>query len=81
MKNLRSNTVTKGNSASAARSLWLASGLKNDDFGKPLIAIANSFTEFVPGHVHLQEVGRLVNKTIWENGAIAREFNTIAVDD
>ena len=81
MKDLRSKTVTEGNSASAARSLWLASGLKKDDFGKPLIAIANSFTEFVPGHVHLQEVGRLINRTIWENGAVAREFNTIAVDD
>ena len=81
MKKLRSSTVTKGNTAALARSLWMASGVKSNDFGKPVIAIANSFTEFVPGHVHLQEVGRLVSDTIWKSGAIAREFNTIAVDD
>ncbi len=81
MRPFRSNTVTRGKTASAARSLWLASGVKTGDFGKPIIAVANSFTEFVPGHVHLQEVGRLVCDAIWEAGAIPREFNTIAVDD
>ncbi len=77
----RSDKVTKGKTAAAARALWQAGGVKPDDFGKPVIAIANSFTEFVPGHVHLQEVGRLVSQTIWQAGGIPREFNTIAVDD
>ena len=77
----RSDTVTKGNLAAAARALFQAGGVKNSDFGKPLIAVANSFTEFVPGHVHLNGVGRLVSEAIWEAGGIAREFNTIAVDD
>ncbi len=81
MRPYRSSKVTQGKTASAARSLWMASGVKNEDFGKPIIAIANSFTEFVPGHVHLQEVGRLVSEAIWEAGGIPREFNTIAVDD
>jgi dihydroxyacid dehydratase/phosphogluconate dehydratase len=81
MYNFRSDKVTKGKSASAARALWLAGGVKEDDFGKPVIAVANSFTEFVPGHVHLQQVGRLVCEAIWEAGGIPREFNTIAIDD
>jgi len=81
MRPLRSDRVTKGKSAAAARSLWQAAGVRADDFGKPVIAVANSFTEFVPGHVHLQEVGRLVCDAIWEAGGIPREFNTIAVDD
>ncbi len=81
MYNFRSDKVTKGKSASAARALWMAGGVKDEDFGKPVIAVANSFTEFVPGHVHLQEVGRLVCEAIWEAGGIAREFNTIAIDD
>jgi dihydroxy-acid dehydratase len=81
MYNFRSDKVTKGKSASAARALWLAGGVKDEDFGKPVIAVANSFTEFVPGHVHLQEVGRLVCEAIWEAGGIPREFNTIAIDD
>ncbi len=81
MRPFRSSKVTQGKSASAARSLWLAGGVKNEDFGKPIIAVANSFTEFVPGHVHLQEVGRLVSNAIWEAGGIPREFNTIAIDD
>ena len=68
MGEYRSNKVTVGKSASAARSLWMASGVDNKDFGKPIIAISNSFTEFVPGHVHLQEVGRLVAEAIWEAG-------------
>jgi len=81
MYNFRSDKVTKGKSAAAARSLWQAGGMKPDDFGKPIIAVANSFTEFVPGHVHLQEVGRLVCEAIWEAGGVPREFNTIAIDD
>ncbi len=81
MRPYRSHRVTQGKAASAARSLWLASGVGSNDFDKPIIAVANSFTEFVPGHVHLQEVGRLVCEAIWDAGAIAREFNTIAVDD
>lgn len=77
----RSNTVTQGKMAAAARSLFRATGVKNTDFGKPIIAIANSFTEFVPGHVHLNGVGRIVSDAIWQSGGIPREFNTIAVDD
>ncbi|MFT4794795.1 MAG: dihydroxy-acid dehydratase [Paracoccaceae bacterium] len=76
-----SNRVTTGKSAAAARSLWMAAGVSPDDFGKPIIAVANSFTEFVPGHVHLAEVGRLVCETINAAGGIAREFSTIAIDD
>ena len=81
MPELRSSRVTQGKTAAAARSLWLAGGVKQEDFGKPVIAVANSFTEFVPGHVHLAEVGRLVCAEIWAAGGIPREFNTIAVDD
>jgi len=81
MPKLRSDKVTQGKTAAAARSLWQAAGVKPSDFGKPVIAVANSFTEFVPGHVHLQEVGRLVCEAISEAGGIAREFNTIAIDD
>ena len=81
MRNFRSDKVTKGKSAAAARSLWQAGGMRPGDFGKPIIAVANSFTEFVPGHVHLQEVGRLVCDAIWEAGGVPREFNTIAIDD
>jgi len=64
-----------------ARGLWRATGMKDEDFGKPIIAVANSFTQFVPGHVHLRDVGRLIAQEIAEAGAVAREFNTIAVDD
>ncbi len=81
MAELRSSRVTQGKTAAAARSLWLAGGVKQEDFGKPVIAVANSFTEFVPGHVHLAKVGRLICDEIWAAGGIAREFNTIAVDD
>jgi dihydroxy-acid dehydratase len=81
MPNFRSDKVTRGKTAAAARALWQAGGVRPDDFGKPVIAVANSFTEFVPGHVHLQEVGRLVCDAIWKAGGIPREFNTIAIDD
>ncbi|MCB1368001.1 MAG: dihydroxy-acid dehydratase, partial [Rhodobacteraceae bacterium] len=81
MRPYRSAITTEGKSAAAARSLWIAGGVKPGDFGKPVIAVANSFTEFVPGHVHLAEIGRLVCDTIWQAGGIAREFSTIAVDD
>lgn len=77
----RSDTVTQGKMAAAARSLFRATGVKNTDFGKPIIAVANSFTEIVPGHVHLNGVGRIVSDAIWQSGGIPREFNTIAVDD
>lgn len=77
----RSDTVTKGDLSSSARALFRAAGVKTSDFGKPIIAVANSFTEFVPGHVHLNGVGRIVCESIWEAGGIPREFNTIAVDD
>lgn len=77
----RSEKVTTGPMAAGARALWRAAGLKNEDFGKPLIAVVNSFTEFVPGHVHLDAIGRRVRDVIWEAGGIPREFNTIAIDD
>ena len=64
-----------------ARALWRATGMKDDDFDKPIIAISNSFTQFVPGHVHLKDLGQLVAREIEEAGGVAKEFNTIAVDD
>jgi dihydroxy-acid dehydratase len=81
MKPLRSDTTTSGDHAAAARSLWRATGMGSGDFGKPIIAIANSFTQFVPGHVHLQNVGSLVASEIAAAGGVSKEFNTIAVDD
>ncbi len=81
MKPLRSDTTTKGAQAAPARSLWRATGMANEDFGKPIIAIANSYTQFVPGHVHLQHVGSLVASEIAKAGGVSKEFNTIAVDD
>ncbi len=81
MKPLRSNTTTNGPMAAAARSLWRATGMRGSDFGKPIIAIANSYTQFVPGHVHLQGVSSLVASEITAAGGVPREFNTIAVDD
>jgi len=81
MKPLRSNITTQGPLAAAARSLWRATGMTNKDFGKPIIAIANSYTQFVPGHVHLQNVGSLIASEIVKAGGVAKEFNTIAVDD
>ncbi|WP_372594606.1 dihydroxy-acid dehydratase [Actinotalea sp.] len=81
MPQLRSRTTTHGHNMAGARALWRATGLTNDDFGKPMIAIANSYTQFVPGHVHLKDMGDLVAGAVKEAGGIAREFNTIAVDD
>ena len=81
MKPLRSDTTTAGDRAAASRSLWRATGMRSGDFGKPIIAIANSFTQFVPGHVHLQNVGSLVATEIASAGGVSKEFNTIAVDD
>jgi dihydroxy-acid dehydratase len=78
---LRSRTVTHGRNAAGARALFRAAGVNAADFGKPMIAVANSFTEFVPGHTHLQPVGRIVSDAISAAGGIPREFNTIAVDD
>ncbi|MDG6093542.1 dihydroxy-acid dehydratase [Acetobacter sp. AN02] len=77
----RSRTTTHGRNMAGARSLWRATGMKDGDFGKPIIAVANSFTQFVPGHVHLKDLGQLVCGAIGEAGGIGREFNTIAVDD
>lgn len=77
----RSRTSTHGRNMAGARSLWRATGMKEGDFGKPIIAIANSFTQFVPGHVHLKDMGQLVAREIEKVGGIAKEFNTIAVDD
>jgi dihydroxy-acid dehydratase len=81
MNPYRSAKVTQGRSAAAARSLWRATGMTNEDFSKPIIAIANSFTQFVPGHVHLKDLGQLVAREIAVAGGVGREFNTIAVDD
>src|SRR5579885_579693 len=77
----RSRTSTHGRNMAGARGLWRATGMKDADFGKPIIAIANSFTQFVPGHVHLRDVGRLIAEEIAKAGGVAREFNSIAVDD
>ncbi|WP_225748139.1 dihydroxy-acid dehydratase [Eikenella sp. Marseille-P7795] len=81
MPDYRSKTSTHGRNMAGARSLWRATGVKDEDFGKPIIAIANSFTQFVPGHVHLHNMGQLVAREIEKAGAIAKEFNTIAIDD
>ncbi len=77
----RSKTSTGGRNMAGARALWRATGMKDDDFNKPIIAIANSFTQFVPGHVHLKDMGQLVAREIEKAGGVAKEFNTIAVDD
>ena len=77
----RSRTSTHGRNMAGARGLWRATGMKDGDFGKPIIAIANSFTQFVPGHVHLKDMGQLVAREVEKAGGIAKEFNTIAVDD
>jgi len=81
MPRLRSETSTQGRNMAGARALWRATGMKETDFGKPIIAVVNSFTQFVPGHVHLRDMGRLVAEQIEKAGAVAKEFNTIAVDD
>ncbi len=77
----RSRTSTHGRNMAGARGLWRATGMKDGDFGKPIIAIANSFTQFVPGHVHLKDLGQLVAREVEAAGGVAKEFNTIAVDD
>ena len=77
----RSRTSTHGRNMAGARGLWRATGMKDEDFGKPIIAIANSFTQFVPGHVHLKDLGQLVAREVEAAGGVAKEFNTIAVDD
>ncbi|MDN3608608.1 dihydroxy-acid dehydratase [Vibrio ostreicida] len=81
MPKYRSATTTHGRNMAGARALWRATGVKDEDFGKPIIAVVNSFTQFVPGHVHLKDMGQLVAREIEKAGGIAKEFNTIAVDD
>lgn len=81
MPHYRSRTSTHGRNMAGARGLWRATGMKDSDFGKPIIAVANSFTQFVPGHVHLKDLGQLVAREIEQAGGVAKEFNTIAVDD
>ena len=81
MPDYRSKTSTHGRNMAGARGLWRATGMKDEDFGKPIIAVVNSFTQFVPGHVHLKDLGQLVARQIEATGGVAKEFNTIAVDD
>lgn len=81
MPKYRSFTTTQGRNMAGARALWRATGMKNEDFTKPIIAVSNSFTQFVPGHVHLKDLGQLVAREIEKAGGVAKEFNTIAVDD
>ena len=81
MPNYRSRTSTHGRNMAGARGLWRATGMKDGDFGKPIIAVVNSFTQFVPGHVHLKDLGQMVAREIEAAGGVAKEFNTIAVDD
>ncbi|MEM7068303.1 MAG: dihydroxy-acid dehydratase [Pseudomonadota bacterium] len=81
MPQYRSRTSTHGRNMAGARALWRATGMSDEQFGKPIIAVANSFTQFVPGHVHLKDMGQLVAKEIEAAGGVAKEFNTIAVDD
>ncbi|MCY4052042.1 MAG: dihydroxy-acid dehydratase [Gammaproteobacteria bacterium] len=81
MPDYRSWTTTRGRTMAGARALWRATGMTDEDFNKPIIAVANSFTQFVPGHVHLKDLGQLVAREIEKAGGVAKEFNTIAVDD
>ncbi|MCM8541755.1 MAG: dihydroxy-acid dehydratase [Lentisphaeraceae bacterium] len=81
MANYRSKATTHGRNMAGARALWRATGMTDEDFGKPIIAVVNSFTQFVPGHVHLKDLGQLVAREIEASGGVAKEFNTIAVDD
>ncbi|QCI17391.1 dihydroxy-acid dehydratase [Buchnera aphidicola (Aphis helianthi)] len=81
MPKYRSFTTTQGRNMSGARSLWRATGMTDEDFKKPIIAIVNSFSQFVPGHIHLQEVGKIISKEIFKSGGVPKEFNTIAIDD
>jgi hypothetical protein len=74
-------TTTHGRNMAGARGLWRATGMKEGDFGKPIVAVVNSFTQFVPGHVHLKDLGQLVAREIEAAGGVAKEFNTIAIDD
>ncbi|WP_343153652.1 dihydroxy-acid dehydratase [Buchnera aphidicola (Mindarus keteleerifoliae)] len=77
----RSSVTTQGKNMTGARALWRATGMKSEDFKKPIIAIVNSFTEFVPGHIHLKQVGKIISKEIKKQGGVPKEFNTIAIDD
>ena len=81
MPALRSRTSTHGRNMAGARGLWRATGMKDGDFGKPIVAVVNSFTQFVPGHVHLKDLGQLVAREIEAAGGVAKEFDTIAIDD
>ncbi len=81
MPDYRSRTSTFGRNMAGARALWRATGMTDGDFHKPIVAVANSFTQFVPGHVHLKDMGQLVAREIERVGGVAKEFNTIAVDD
>src|SRR6202142_1479899 len=81
MPHYRSRTSTHGRNMAGARGLWRATGMKDGDFGKPIVAVVNSFTQFVPGHVHLKDLGQLVAREIEAAGGVAKEFDTIAVDD
>ncbi|QCI24626.1 dihydroxy-acid dehydratase [Buchnera aphidicola (Muscaphis stroyani)] len=81
MPKYRSFTTTHGRNMAGARSLWRATGMTEEDFKKPIIAVVNSFSQFVPGHIHLQEIGKLISETINKEGGVAKEFNTIAIDD
>ena len=81
MPKYRSHTTTHGRNQAGARALWRATGMGDNDFEKPIIAVVNSFTQFVPGHVHLKDLGQLVAREIEQSGGVAKEFNTIAVDD
>merc|ERR1712093_903151 len=81
MPQYRSHTSTAGRNQAGARALWRATGMTDEDFQKPIIAVVNSFTQFVPGHVHLKDLGQLVAREIEKHGGVAKEFNTIAVDD
>ncbi|MDX2443672.1 MAG: dihydroxy-acid dehydratase, partial [Bacteroidales bacterium] len=78
---LRSSTTTQGRNMAGARSLWRANGMQEKHFDKPVIAVVNSFSQFVPGHAHLHEIGQMVKKQIEAQGCFAAEFNTIAIDD
>ncbi|HDL98695.1 MAG TPA: dihydroxy-acid dehydratase, partial [Desulfobacteraceae bacterium] len=78
---LRSSITTQGRRMAGARALWRANGMKEEQIGRPIIAVVNSFSQMVPGHVHLHEIGQQVKKLIDEQGCFAAEFNTIAIDD
>ena len=81
MPALRSRVTTHGRNAAGARALWRATGMGEDDFGKPIVAIANSYTQFVPGHVHLKDLGEIVAEGVREAGGVPREFHTMALDE